>query len=213
MNNCRLCNKPIGDNESVCSGYCGSIMDNTKANRKEQYMKYCTVIGLKEPTEEELMEHIMDKNVNDYVFQDYLDDFRAEAKRVIKNKQSTKKKESIYDTLVNMKAWEMLRDMINKLQRDTETREYAKMLKLEIEEHRKLSLGRLKFKIETLTGRPASGTYTLQEIGNIYGVSRERIRQIEHRVFGSYDSKKGRHIGGMFTSPHSARKIRDYIYN
>ena len=132
---------------------------------------------------------------------------------MLKKKSTTKRAEGVYRTLVRMKAWEMLNSFIHELQQDQDTREYAKMLKLEIKYERRRKLEALKFKIETLTGKPASGRYTFQEIGEVFCNTRQWAQNIEKRVMGVYDSKKGNYAGGVFTSPHSAKLLRRYIHD
>ena len=200
-----MCDKEI-ESGDTCNIFCDIVLSHTRDNIDMQNKTYMEIMGLDEEWKEE-------DTGNEYCYEDYLDEYREIAKNRLKKKHNTKKGESIYKVMVEMKAREMLKDSIEEWQRNPETREYAKMIKLEIKYERRRQLEKMKFRIETLTGRKASGRYTLQEVGDVLFLTRERVRQIEQKVIGTYDSKKGHHVGGMFTSPHSARLMRKYIHD
>jgi len=70
---------------------------------------------------------------------------------------------------------------ITKLKKDNDPaiRAWARQLELEAEYVRALNKKKLYEEISAYTGSHADGCYTLEEIGNIFGITRERVRQIE----------------------------------
>ena len=142
--------------------------------------------------------------MNEFVYQDYLDDFEKEIKRknIARNITNIPK-------LVKMKANKMLKDMIIDLAKDPETKEYARMLKLEIEYTRKKELEHITQLIELRTGMPAGGVYSDAEIARVLGLSRERIRQIGDSILST---NRGGRCSGILTHNENARVLRDYKY-
>ena len=80
-----------------------------------------------------------------------------------------------------MRATRKINNLINTLIRSDNEREQlvGKELKLEREYIRKYEKRNLLVEIERKTKQPAGGSYTLAEIGDILGITRERVRQIE----------------------------------
>ncbi len=66
-----------------------------------------------------------------------------------------------------------------RLSDDPEDKLLLKQLKLEKEYIRALEKRELCIRIEAKTGMPAAGIYTLAEIGDVLGLTRERVRQLE----------------------------------
>ena len=99
---------------------------------------------------------------------------------------------------------------IETLHKNPETTMYAKMLKLELEYIRKAEKDELIHRVEIKTGMPAGGEYTLEEVGKVLGVTRERVRQIEVSVIGKNDIKTKKNKGGFLHHPEVARKLRKY---
>ena len=62
---------------------------------------------------------------------------------------------------------------------DPEDKILLKQLKLEKEYIRALEKRELSIQIEIKTGTQAGGAYTLAEIGDVLGLTRERVRQLE----------------------------------
>ena len=97
--------------------------------------------------------------------------------RIVESKDRT----STGDRLARMRASKKMAGFIDVLIRSRDEGEHylGKQLKLEREYVRKKEKNHLYWQIAKNTGQEVGGSYTLAEIGNVLGLTRERVRQIE----------------------------------
>lgn len=114
------------------------------------------------------------------------------------------KPESILENHVNAKAWFLVKLFIEYLldSKDPYYVAYANMLKAEIKASREIEKQNILKKIETKVLREGGGkgVYTLDEVGKVLGVTKERARQIEDAALRS------------FKHPSVSKELQKYIY-
>lgn len=90
------------------------------------------------------------------------------------------KKERILPAVVRKKSFGLLWGYMEELRHGSdEEKLFRKLLKLELAYKREDEKERLRKLIHEKTGMIVSGTYSLQEIGDVFDITRERVRQIE----------------------------------
>ena len=125
---------------------------------------------------------------------------KEKTKRAINRNLPAKERSAGTEKLLVLKTLRRMRKYMAILALgDTNDLLLLKQLKLEREYMRKLEIRNLSIEIERVTGQPAGGSYTLAEIGDVLGLTRERVRQIE--------------AGAMkvLKHPHVGRAIKHYM--
>jgi hypothetical protein len=97
------------------------------------------------------------------------------------NREDIKDKQSAGQKISRMRAINRIAGYIVELLRsdDKDDNELGKLLKLEREYIRRKEKDDLMIEIERVTGDFVGGAYTLAEIGEVLGLTRERVRQLE----------------------------------
>lgn len=194
---CKTCNKILPKGIHSAIRYC--LDNNTCSPRKERQRK----IG--ELKKEKLVVVIPE---HDFVVLDYLDDFIEEARKELQSRSTSS---NVLASEVNSLSWRKLHSFIERLKKDSETIPYARMLDLELEYIRREEKNKLIKTIERKLGNPiVAGRYTLEDIGTTFGVTRERVRQIEMDTIGKYNNAAGKNLGGKLNNPRVSRSLRTY---
>lgn len=111
-----------------------------------------------------------------------ISDYEKESKEKVARGKS---RDTLYESAIKRNSYKMLYAYIEKLRKDQfdmlgSNREYAKLLKLELQYKRAQEKEEIKYMIRVKMGEShTSGDFTLAEIGNILGLTRERVRQLE----------------------------------
>ena len=133
-----------------------------------------------------MKEDYKNMDISQFKYTKLLNRYTAEENAYIREKnKSKKKKERISGVfrLARSKGVRKISKFIDILKGgDTYERLLAKELMLEKEYIRVSEKQRIIKEVEEYTGGGAVGDYTLDEIGEIFGLTRERVRQIEDGV-------------------------------